>query len=141
MIRTSYAKPSLCYDSTFTIVYIGSAFEGFHGSRLVLVLSLLTQQTPLCPLADLHFVQTWKAVNNLGVALLSQGKLQEVRLCPFWCAPCLCLLRPIATFPIGLFVCDVSHCSRFCLTVAYRSPILPCIGYRSPRRSVTQEPI
>ena len=45
---------------------------------------------------------TWKAVNNLGVALLSQGKLKEVRLYSFWGRPRpWCLLYPGSTTAIG----------------------------------------
>lgn len=57
------------------------------------------------------FVRTWKAVNNLGVALLSQGKLKEVSLCPFWCVPCLwCSPHVIAAFAVGSLVCNVLPC-------------------------------
>lgn len=77
------------------IVCIGSAPEPSMDFRLPRISSRFaavlayTRKTLFYPLTNCCLRGLWKAVNNLGVALLSQGKLKEVRSRPFCCMPCL----------------------------------------------------
>ena len=89
---------------------VSFCFRSCLHSKLSFVLRLIS--------VYVFFVQTRKAVNNLGVALLSQGKLKEVRLCSFWCVPRLwCSLHVIAAFTIYYwFVCV--QCA-FLLTLSF----------------------
>lgn len=70
-----------CRSSTrFVIIRVGSALHDVRTPASPQCHSCLGN----CPVANLRstrsFVLTWKVVNNLGVALLSQGKLKEVCL-------------------------------------------------------------
>ena len=83
-------------------------------------------------------------MNNLGVALLNQGKLKEVRSCLFSGVPCpWCSLHSVATLVIGSFVRDVVfyHNASVWLPCGVSVCLSFLVGHRIPRGSFTEEPV